>query len=62
MKLQMPAAYKQKSLLSNGQSSSVQGGEFFNGLDNHLQEGRTIASLPTSCLTREGTSSCFLWL
>lgn len=40
----------------------MQGGGLSGGLDNLLQEQRTIASLPTFCLTRESTSSKILSL
>lgn len=40
----------------------MQGGELSGGLDNLLQEQRTIESLPTFCLSHESTSSKFLSL
>lgn len=49
-------------MLPNGESSSGLGGELSGELDNHLQEQRTIRSLPTFCLTHEGTSSKLLSL
>lgn len=40
----------------------MQGGELSGGLDNPLKEQRTIASLPTFCLSRENTTSKILSL
>lgn len=49
-------------MLPNGESLSGQGGELSGGLDNCQQEKRAIISLPTFCLTHEGTSSKLLSL
>ena len=49
-------------MLPNEESSSGQGGELSGGLDNSLQQQRTITSLPTFCLTHEDTSSKLLSL